>query len=167
MVHGATQRSATRTNTTASAARRRRRNQTAPSRTEERTAGPLRDGKAGRAAELLRGAGRRLVGRIADPLPARHAARQRQVFALVVRQRLVGPVEQRERDPQGKPEDDARDDPAVRRPGGPPSAVQRVPRTPRQVHRRPSNRSAEICSDTSPTRKTTTAKRISSTDEFV
>ena len=37
----------------------------------------------------------------------------------------------------------------------------------RRVHRRPSERSAEICSETSPTRNTITANMISSTEELV
>jgi thioredoxin reductase len=104
----------------------------------------------GRATEALRRADRRLVGRVLEAFAARETARERQVLALVVGERLADPVEQREGDAQHEPERDARADPSSRR-----------------CHRRPSNRRAEICSDTSPTRNTTTAKRISSTDEFV
>src|SRR6185437_4825850 len=102
---------------------------------------------AGRAAELLAGARRRLVGGIREALAARDAAAEREILALVIRQRLPGPIAERKGEPQRQPCEHAGGDPPL--------------------HGRPSKRSAEICSETSPTRKTTTANRMSSTDELV
>ena len=77
---------------------------------------------------------------------------QREIFPLVVRQRLIDPVD-RARTPVAAPDrDDQRDATTHGRAGG---------------HCRPSKRSAEICSETSPTRKTITASMMRSTDEFV
>ena len=62
-----------------------------------------------------------------------------------------------EREPQDKRRDRRRDDVSPCRP-----EVER-----HAAYRRPSNRRAEICSETRPTRNTITANMISSTDELV
>ena len=113
---------------------------------------------ARRPAEPLRRPG--LVRVVVHEAQAgRDAARQCQVLVLVVRQRLVDPVEKAEGEPQGEPGGRGRDDEA---------AGARV------VHGHRANpiagsRSAcaEICSETRPTRNTMTAIMMSRTDELV
>ena len=92
-----------------------------------------------------------------EPAAFRDVPRKQQIFALVVRERLVDPVPQRERQARR----DSHGDGCPHRAGHPGC------RAPRHPYSRPSKRRAAICSDTRPTRNTITASMMSSTDELV
>ncbi len=95
------------------------------------------------------------VGVVHEAAPVRHAPGERQVLAFVVGERLAGPVDEAERQAQEQAGDGGGDDQ--------PARARKLDRHAGRYWR-PSKRSAEICSDTRPTRNTTAANRISSTD---
>ena len=105
---------------------------------------------------MLTGADR-LRGVVGESATRGNAPGERQVLPLVMSQRLVHPVERAERHAKHEPGYDRDEDPLT---GG----------TFGQAHPRglapPSKRSAEICSETRPTRNTTTENMISRTDPF-
>ncbi len=90
-------------------------------------------------------------GGIAEAAALHQIGGKRQILALVVRQRLADPVAEPERQPEHQ------------------AGQHREPYRSSGAgdHCRLSNRSAEICSETRPTRKITTASMMSSTDELV
>ena len=90
-------------------------------------------------------------GGIAEAAALRQIGGKRQILPLVVGQRLADPVAEPERQPEHQ------------------ASQHREPYRSSGAgdHCRLSNRSAEICSETRPTRKITTASMMSSTDELV
>ena len=90
-------------------------------------------------------------GGIAEAAALPQVGGKRQILPLVVRQRLADPVAEAERQPEHQ------------------ASEHREPYRSSGAgdHCRLSNRSAEICSETRPTRKITTASMMSSTDELV